>query len=388
MLNTTMQRFLFIDRDGTIIVEPPEDFQVDSYEKLAFLPKVIRNLYQITQELNYEFVMVTNQDGLGTDSFPESTFWGVHNKMLEILEQEGVSFREILIDRSFEHEQAPTRKPRTGLLGEYIAHPHFDLSNSFVIGDRLSDMELAYNLGARGILIGDPSQDLEFPKPEVEEVIELITTDWDEIYQFLSFEESLFAAANRQAEVQRKTNETDIKVNLNLDGEGKRQISTGIGFLDHMLDQVAKHGNLDLELSCKGDLHIDAHHTIEDVALALGEAFRKALGNKRGIERYGFYILPMDETLAQVAIDFSGRPYLVWQDALRTPQVGQFPCEMVKHFFKSFSDQAACNLNVSVSGENDHHQIEAVFKAFARAIKMAVARDANNQDLPSTKGML
>ena len=310
-----MKRVLFLDRDGTIIIEPPEDYQVDSLEKLEFYPGVIRNLHLISAQLDYEFVMVTNQDGLGTDSFPEEHFWPPHHKMLKTLEGEGISFDAIHIDRTFEQDQAPTRKPRTGMLEEYIINPEYDLANSYVIGDRVSDMELAYNLGAKGILIRDPGSDLALVKPEIEEVIELITTDWQEIYHFLSIEDQAFNHKTRQAEVHRKTKETDIQIRLNLDGQGKSEINTGIGFFDHMLEQVARHAQCDLWITVQGDLHIDEHHSVEDTAITLGEAFAQALGQKRGINRYGFCILPMDEALAQVAIDFSGRPWLIWQGA-------------------------------------------------------------------------
>ncbi|MDX2305848.1 MAG: bifunctional histidinol-phosphatase/imidazoleglycerol-phosphate dehydratase HisB [Microscillaceae bacterium] len=383
-----MKRILFLDRDGTIIIEPPEDLQVDSLEKLEFYPGVILNLHHIVSNLSYELVMVTNQDGLGTPSFPEEQFWPAHHKMLKTLQGEGIQFNAIHIDRSLEHEQAPTRKPRTGMLEEYIIDPTYDLANSYVIGDRVTDMELAYNLGAKGILIRDPSNDFNLPKPAIEEVIELITTDWSEIYQFLSLGEQVLNHRERQAEVHRKTKETDIYVRLNLDGEGKAEIETGIGFFDHMLDQVAKHAQCDLWVTVKGDLHIDEHHSIEDTAICLGEAFSKALGQKRGINRYGFSLLPMDEALAQVALDFSGRPWLVWEANFKREKVGGMPTEMFFHFFKSFSDHAACNLNIKVEGVNEHHMIEAVFKSFAKAIKMAKHRDKNNPDIPSTKGIL
>jgi imidazoleglycerol-phosphate dehydratase/histidinol-phosphatase len=382
------KRVLFIDRDGTLIIEPPEDFQVDSLEKLAFYPKVIRSLGQIIKDFDYELAMVTNQDGLGTPQFPEEHFWQAHQKMVQTLEGEGINFDDTFIDRSFEEDNASTRKPRLGMLGKYIDNPQYDLVNSYVIGDRISDMELAYNLGAKGILMQDPSHEIYYPKPMVEEVVELITTDWEEIFQFLKVEEELYQAPNRSAKITRKTNETDILVELNLDGEGKYQHHTGLGFFDHMLDQLAKHAKLDLHIKVKGDLHIDEHHTIEDTAIALGEAFRKALGNKRGIERYGHFSLPMDETLAQVALDFSGRPWFVWKGEFKREKVGDFPTEMVHHFFKSFSDNALCNLNIHVQGSNDHHQIEAIFKAFAKSIKMAIKKDANSNDLPSTKGVL
>lgn len=364
-----MKRVLFIDRDGTIIKEPPTDFQVDSLEKLEFLPKAISNLRKIAEETDYELVMVTNQDGLGTDSFPEKDFWPAQYKMLKTLEQENVFFKAIHVDRTFEHENAPTRKPRTGLLTQYFSE-EYDLANSYVIGDRFTDVQLAQNLGAKAIFIGDPN-------PEAA----LSTKDWDEIYSFLKM-------PPRQAEVKRTTSETDIYIKLNLDGSGKCDISTGLHFFDHMLEQLGKHGSTDLEIKVKGDLHIDEHHTIEDTALALGEAYLKALGDKKGIYRYGF-MLPMDDALAQVAIDFGGRPWMVWDAKYTREKVGDMPTELFFHFFKSFSDTAKCNLNIKVEGDNEHHKIEATFKGLARAIKMAVMRDPRNiNQLPSTKGLL
>lgn len=363
------KKVLFIDRDGTIIKEPPTDFQVDSLEKLEFLPKAISNLRKIAEELEYELVMVTNQDGLGTDSFPEQTFWPAQYKMLKTLEQENIFFKAIHIDKTFEKENAPTRKPGTAMLQSYFSQD-YDLTNSYVIGDRDSDMMLAQNLGAKGIFIGEKHQSAD-----------LVTSDWDEIYHFLRY-------PDRKAEVSRKTSETDIFISLNLDGKGIGDISTGLHFFDHMLDQLAKHGGCDLEIKVKGDLHIDEHHTIEDTALALGEAYLKALGSKTGIYRYGF-CLPMDDVLAQVAIDFGGRPWIVWEADFKREKVGDMPTEMMYHFFKSFSDTAKCNLNIKVEGTNEHHKIEAIFKGLARAIKMAVMRDKSNLDqLPSTKGVL
>lgn len=382
-----MKKVLFIDRDGTIINEPKDNFQVDSLEKLGFLPKVIRNLYKIATELEYELVMVTNQDGLGTTSFPEDDFWQAHLKMLSTLKNEGIEFKEILIDRSFEHENAPTRKPRIGMLKEYLVNPDYDLTNSFVIGDRFTDMQLAYNLGTKGILIGDP-QTVPILDGQIEEVIELITNDWDDIYKYLSLDGKMEIQQTRSVQVHRKTNETDVLVKLKLDGIGKSQIQTGIGFFDHMLEQLAKHAQIDLSIQCAGDLHIDQHHSIEDTAIVLGQAFGKVTGNKKGMERYGFSILPMDEALAQVAIDFSGRPYLVWQAEFRREMIGNMPTEMFEHFFKSFSDQARCTLNIKAEGVNEHHKIEIIFKAFARAVKMAIKVDPTNKDLPSTKGVL
>lgn len=363
------KKVLFIDRDGTIIKEPPTDFQVDSLEKLEFLPKAISNLRKIAEELDYELVMVTNQDGLGTDSFPEKDFWPAQYKMLKTLEQENVFFKAIHVDKTFEHENAPTRKPRIGLLNQYFSED-YDLANSYVIGDRFTDVQLAKNLGSKAIFIGDPNPDAA-----------LSTKDWDEIYNFLKM-------PPRQAEVKRTTSETDIYIKLNLDGSGKCDISTGLHFFDHMLEQLGKHGSTDLEIKVKGDLHIDEHHTIEDTALALGEAYLKALGDKKGIYRYGF-MLPMDDALAQVAIDFGGRPWIVWDAKYIREKVGDMPTELFYHFFKSFSDTAKCNLNIKVEGDNEHHKIEATFKGLARAIKMAVMRDPRNiNQLPSTKGVL
>lgn len=364
------KKVLFIDRDGTIIVEPIEDEQVDSLEKLEFLPGAISNLRKIAENLDYELVMVTNQDGLGTDSFPEETFWPAHNKMLKTLEGEGVIFDHIAIDKTFPHENAPTRKPGTGLLTKYL-EGDYDLENSYVFGDRVSDIQLAENLGAKAIFIADEANDQAA----------LTTQSWDEIYDFLRM-------PPRKASVSRVTKETDIQIELNLDGSGLCNNQTGLGFFDHMLDQLGKHSGADLTVRVKGDLHIDEHHTIEDTALALGEAYGQAIGDKKGINRYGF-LLPMDEALAQVAIDFSGRPWLVWEASFNREKVGDMPTEMFMHFFKSFSDTAKCNLNIKVEGDNEHHKIEAIFKAFAKAIKMAVKRDPNELDkLPSTKGVL
>lgn len=363
------KKVLFIDRDGTILVEPPTDYQVDSFEKFSFYPGVIRNLYKIQAELDYEFVMVTNQDGLGTNSYPEATFWPYQQKMVDILEGEGITFRAVHIDRSFEHENLPSRKPGTGMLQQYLGGD-YDLANSYIIGDRLTDIQLGENLGAKSIyLSNDPNERAAFT-----------STSWDEIYQFLRL-------PDRIATVVRNTNETKINVNLNLDGKGHMHIHTGLGFFDHMLEQLSKHSGADIEIQVQGDLHIDEHHTIEDTAIALGEAFSQALGNKMGISRYG-YLLPMDDVLAQVALDFSGRPWLVWEADFKREKVGDMPTEMFYHFFKSFSDAARCNLNVKAEGANEHHKIEAIFKAVAKSIKMAVARDVTNMALPSTKGIL
>ncbi|MBS9523091.1 bifunctional histidinol-phosphatase/imidazoleglycerol-phosphate dehydratase HisB [Litoribacter alkaliphilus] len=364
-----MKKVLFIDRDGTIIIEPPVTFQIDSLELLEFYPGVISNLKKIVDDTEFELVMITNQDGLGTSSFPEETFWPAQNKMLRILEQEGIFFREIHIDRSFEHENLPTRKPGIGLLQHFL-NGDYDLENSFVIGDRLSDVKLAENLGAKSIFIGDPVDSAA-----------LSTKSWEEIYNFLK-------NPSRKASVERKTSETEIKIEVNLDGTGKCDIDTGLPFFDHMLEQLGKHGGTDLTIKVKGDLHIDEHHTIEDTALALGEAYLKALGNKKGIYRYGF-LLPMDDVLAQVAIDFGGRPWMVWEAEFKREKIGDMPTEMFFHFFKSFSDTAKCNLNIKAEGQNEHHKIEAIFKGLARAIKMAVAYDPKSKDqLPSTKGVL
>ena len=373
-----MKKLLFIDRDGTIITEP-EDFQIDSLEKLGFLPKVLSNLRKISEEMDYEFVMVTNQDGLGTSSFPEDTFWPAHNKMLSILEGENIHFEAIHIDRSFPEDNAPTRKPRTGLLGQYF-DGNYDLANSYVIGDRLTDIQLAVNLGAKAIYIASdtPGEGLS---PEMHAATSLVSNDWDKIYEHLKL-------PARTAFVERNTKETQIRINLNLDGSGRSDIHTGVGFFDHMLDQLARHSGADLSIHVEGDLHIDEHHTIEDTALALGEAYRIAVGNKLGISRYGF-LLPMDEALAQVAIDFSGRPWLIWDADFKREKIGDMPTELFYHFFKSFSDTALCNLNIKVEGQNEHHKIESIFKAFAKAIKMAVRRDLKALDfLPSTKGVL
>jgi len=362
------KKALFIDRDGTIIIEP-RDEQVDSLEKMEFLPGVITNLAKIAKELDYELVMVTNQDGLGTDSFPEETFWPVQNKMLKTLENEGIIFTDILIDKHFPEDNAATRKPGIGLLSNYMSGD-YDLANCYVIGDRITDVQLAENLGSKSIYINsDKKSKADF-----------ITTDWAEIYNFLRF-------PDRVAESKRKTNETDIEVKLNLDGSGKSNINTGLGFFDHMLELFSKHGMIDLDVKAKGDLQVDEHHTIEDTAIVLGDVLSKALGDKKGIERYGF-LLPMDESFAKVAIDFSGRNDLIWRTEFKREKIGEMPTEMFYHFFKSLSDAAKCNILIECEGTNEHHKIEAIFKALARAIKMAVKRDASHQQLPSTKGML
>ncbi len=368
-----MQKVLFIDRDGTLIIEPPEDYQVDSLEKLEFYPGVFRYLSQIA-ELDFELVMVSNQDGLGTESFPEKDFLPVQEKVLRALENEGIVFSEVLIDRSFPEENAPTRKPRTGMLKKYLSG-EYDLENSYVIGDRLTDMELAANLGCRGILL-QPAD-----KPGFEKDVQVLQTDsWKEIYRFLKLKQ-------RTVQVKRETAETSIELFLNLDGEGKADIQTGIGFFDHMLEQISRHGGMDINLRVKGDLEVDEHHTIEDTALVLGQAVRQALGDKKGISRYGFYV-PMDDSLAQVVLDFGGRNWIVWEADFQREKIGEMPTEMFFHFFKSFSDAAACNLHVQASGTNEHHKIEAIFKAFARALKMAVQRQAGDDRVPSTKGLI
>ncbi|MCF4101507.1 bifunctional histidinol-phosphatase/imidazoleglycerol-phosphate dehydratase HisB [Gillisia sp. M10.2A] len=379
-----MKKVLFIDRDGTLIHEP-EDYQVDSLEKLEFYPQALYFLSKIAKELDYELVLVTNQDGLGTTAYPEEKFWPIQNFMLKTFENEGVSFSDILMDRTFAKDNSPTRKPNTGLLREtYLNNPEYDLSNSFMIGDRMTDMEFAYNFGGTGIFIDTHvdlgSDELKNNTSEIEKSIGIKTDSWEKIYEFLKLKD-------RSSEIIRKTNETDISIKLNLDGTGNSKISTGIEFFDHMLDQLSRHGQMDLEIEVKGDLEVDEHHTIEDTAIALGEVFNKALGNKLGIERYGF-CLPMDDCLAQVAIDFGGRNWLVWEADFKREMIGKMPTEMFLHFFKSFSDGAKANLNIKAEGVNEHHKIEAIFKAFAKAIKMAVKRDVEKMILPSTKGML
>ncbi|MGY8970026.1 MAG: bifunctional histidinol-phosphatase/imidazoleglycerol-phosphate dehydratase HisB [Flavobacteriales bacterium] len=378
-----MKKVLFIDRDGTLAIEPPLDYQLDSFEKLEFYPKVFQYLGKIAKELDFELVMVTNQDGLGTDSFPEATFWPVHNFLIKTFKKEGIVFTEQIIDKTFSKDNASTRKPNTGLLTHYFSET-YDLENSFVIGDRLTDIELAKNLGAKGILINNNNtegeDEITVAKEELRQFISLETNDWSAIYEFLKVKE-------RTGRSTRNTNETKIEIDVNLDGTGKSTIATGIAFFDHMLDQIARHGQLDLNIQVQGDLEVDEHHTIEDTAIALGELFAKTLGNKLGIERYGF-CLPMDDCLAQVAIDFGGRNWLVWEVDFKREMVGKMPTEMFMHFFKSFTDGAKCNLNIKAEGTNEHHKIEAIFKAFAKAIKMAVKRDVEKMILPSTKGML
>jgi len=378
-----MKRVLFIDRDGTLIKEVPPTYQIDSLDKVEFYPKVFVNMARIAAELDYELVMVTNQDGLGTASFPEDTFWPAQQMIIKAFENEGIKFDEVFIDRSFPADNAPTRKPRTGMLTKYL-DGSYDLANSFVIGDRITDVQLAKNLGAKAIWIKDDaglgSAEISDDITALQPVIALESTDWNRIYEFLKL-------GLRTVTHVRKTNETDISIELNLDGTGKANIHTGLGFFDHMLDQIARHGAMDLNITAKGDLHIDEHHTIEDTGIALGEAIAKGLGDKRGIERYGF-CLPMDDCLAQVGIDFGGRNWLVWEAEFKREKIGEMPTEMFYHFFKSFSDGAKANLNIKAEGENEHHKIEAIFKAFAKAIKMAVKRNPYNMQLPSTKGVL
>ncbi|WP_417558298.1 bifunctional histidinol-phosphatase/imidazoleglycerol-phosphate dehydratase HisB [Mesoflavibacter zeaxanthinifaciens] len=377
-----MKKVLFVDRDGTLIKEPADE-QIDSFEKLVFYPKVFTYLSKIAKELDFEIVMITNQDGLGTDVYPENTFWPVHNFVLQSFENEGVIFEEQFIDRTFAKDNAPTRKPNTGLLTKYFSED-YDLENSFVIGDRLTDVELAKNLGSRGIFINDNTNlgtdEITVQRDALDQFIALESNDWEEIYKFLK-------AKERTGSIERNTNETKIKIDLNLDGTGQSNIDTGIAFFDHMLDQIARHGQLDLNIKVDGDLEVDEHHTIEDTAIALGEVFATTLGNKLGIERYGFS-LPMDDCFAQAAIDFGGRNWLVWEADFKREMIGKMPTEMFFHFFKSFTDGAKCNLNIKAEGTNEHHKIEAIFKAFAKAIKMAVKRDVEKMILPSTKGML
>ena len=376
---------MFIDRDGILIKEAPPTYQIDSFDKLEFYPEVFVYLSKVATELDFELMMVTNQDGLGTASFPEEKFLPVQNFILKTLESQEIRFSEIFIDKTFAKDNAPTRKPGTAMLTKFINNPGYDLTNSFVIGDRITDMKLAKNLGCKGFwLNNDASLGAKEVKDSVEELrkstIVLESSNWKDIYEYLKL-------PPRTVTHTRNTNETKIDIELSLDGTGKPNIHTGLGFFDHMLEQIAKHGSLDLNIQCKGDLHIDEHHTIEDVGIALGETFLKALGNKKGIERYGF-LLPMDDCLAQVAIDFGGRNWIVWGAEFKREKIGEMPTEMFFHFFKSFSDAAKANLNVKAEGENEHHKIEAIFKAFAKAIKMAVKRDINNNTLPSTKGVL
>lgn len=373
------KRVLFIDRDGTLIYEPPDTFQVDSLEKLEFKPKVFRNMFFIRNRLDYELAMVTNQDGLGTDDYPREIFDMVQGKLITAFENEGVWFEDIFIDPSKDEDNSPNRKPGTGMLKGYF-HEDYDLENSFVIGDRITDVELAKNLGAKCILLTGEDISEALKSQGLENQCALITNDWDEIYSFLS-------QYSRIVEVSRNTKETEIYCQINLDGKGYADINTGIGFFDHMLEQIAKHASVDLWLKVKGDTHVDEHHTIEDAAMVLGEAFNKAMGDKRGINRYGF-VLPMDDALSLVAIDMGGRSHLVWNADFKREKIGEMPTEMFKHFFKSFSDASKCNLYIESKGENEHHKIESIFKAFARALRNAINRDAFNYELPSTKGVI
>ena len=379
-----MKKILFIDRDGTLIQEAPPTYQLDSFSKLAFYPDMFTWMKKIANELDFELVMVTNQDGLGTGSFPEDTFWPVHDFVMKGLENEQIIFSKVHIDRSFAADPAPTRKPGTGMLTEYMNNPEYDLTGSFVIGDRITDVQLAKNLGCKAIWLNNDaslgaaevSNDLQ----TLREVIALETTSWKAIWEYLRL-------GQRELIHERNTNETKIRIAMNLDGQGKTDMQTGLHFFDHMLDQLGKHSGIDLSIQVKGDLEIDEHHTIEDTGIALGEAIALALGDKKGVARYGF-TLPMDDALAQVALDFGGRSWLVWSAEFRREKIGDMPTEMFYHFFKSFSDAARCNLNIKVEGENEHHKIEAIFKALAKAIKMAVKRDPENMRLPSTKGVL
>ena len=379
-----MKKVLFIDRDGTLIKEAPPTYQLDSFSKLEFYPHMFAWMRRIATELDFELVMVTNQDGLGTDSFPEETFWPVHNFVMKSLENEEIIFNDVKIDRTFPVDNAPTRKPATEMLTSYLNNPDYDIAGSFVIGDRITDIQLAKNLGCKGIWLNVDATlgatELNDTIKDLESTIVLETTDWKKIYELLKL-------GQRVIKHERNTNETKINVEINLDGSGKSTISTGLNFFNHMLDQLGRHSGIDLTVTTIGDLQIDEHHTIEDTAIALGEAFYLALGNKLGIGRYGF-CLPMDDSLAQVAVDFGGRSWLVWDAAFRREKIGDVPTEMFYHFFKSFSDAAKCNLNIKVEGENEHHKIESIFKAFAKSIKMAIARNADNMQLPSTKGIL
>ena len=382
-----MKKVLFIDRDGTIVIEPPIDYQVDSFEKWEFYPGVMRNLGFIRSKLDFEFAMVSNQDGLGKPTYPLSVFGAIQHLIMQTLQGEGITFDEIFIDPSTPEENSPNRKPRTGMLGKYINNPDYDLAGSFVIGDRYTDVEMAYNLGCKAILLQPDKSSLrlksEGGETEVaglEDVCVLATTDWDKVTEFLF-------AGERTAEVHRVTNETDVYVWLNLDGTGNCEVQTGLGFFDHMLEQIGRHGGMDLTIHVKGDLQVDEHHTIEDTAIALGECLYQALGSKRGIERYGFS-LPMDDCLCQVCLDFGGRPWLVWDAEFHREKIGEMPTEMFLHFFKSLSDNARMNLNIKAEGENEHHKIEGIFKALARALKMAVKRDIYHYQLPSSKGVL
>jgi len=378
------KRILFIDRDGTLINEAPPTYQIDSFDKLEFYPHMFEFMGRISREMDYELLMVTNQDGLGTKDFPEDTFWPVQQFIMKSLENEGIHFKEVYIDKSFPKDNAPTRKPGTGMLTHYIDNPEYDLANSFVIGDRITDVQLAKNLGCKAIWLNNEpglgGREVKDTLTELNEVVVLETREWSKIYEFLKL-------GLRRVIHERNTSETQIKIELNVDGSGKAAIFTGLGFFDHMLEQIARHGKMDLTIRTNGDLHIDEHHTIEDTGIALGEAFAQALVDKRGMERYGF-ALPMDEADAKVLIDFGGRNWIVWNAEFKREHIGEMPTEMFFHFFKSFSDAAKCNLNIECRGENEHHKIEAIFKAFAKAIRMAVKRDPLSNYLPSTKGVL
>ncbi len=379
------KKILFIDRDGTLIKEAPPTYQLDDFSKLEFYPDMFLYMRKIAAELDYELVMVTNQDGLGTAAFPEDTFWPVHNLVMKSLENEAIYFDEVCIDKTFAKDNSPTRKPATGMLTKYLNNPAYDIANSFVIGDRITDIQLAKNLGCKGIWMNiDASLGASEMKDKIDalrkDTIVLESPHWADIYNYLKL-------PPRKIVHERNTNETKIKVEVNLDGTGQAKIETGLAFFNHMLEQIARHGNIDLKIECNGDLHIDEHHSIEDTGIALGEAIAKALGDKRGIERYGF-LLPMDDCLAQVAIDFGGRNWIVWDAAFKREKIGEMPTEMFFHFFKSFSDASKSNVNIKAEGDNEHHKIESIFKAFAKAIKMAAKRDINNNALPSTKGIL
>jgi imidazoleglycerol-phosphate dehydratase/histidinol-phosphatase len=378
------KRILFIDRDGTLINEAPPTYQLDSFEKLTFYPHMFEYMTRIARELDYELVMITNQDGLGTPDFPEDHFWPLHNLVMKSLEGEDIFFNAVFIDRTYPHENAPTRKPGTGMLTAYLDNPDYDLPNSFVIGDRITDVQLAKNLGCKAIWLNSDASlgaaEISDKVAELQDTIALESVEWKDIYAFLKL-------GLRKVSHQRNTNETQVSIELNVDGSGKADIATGLGFFDHMLEQVARHGKMDLKIHTQGDLHIDEHHTIEDTGIALGEAFAKALADKTGMERYGF-ALPMDEADAKVLVDMGGRNWIVWNADFKREKIGEVPTEMFFHFFKSFSDAAKCNLNIECNGDNEHHKIEAIFKAFAKALRMAVKRDPMSNYLPSTKGVL
>ncbi len=379
-----MRKILFIDRDGTLIQEAPPSYQLDSFSKLAFYPDMFTWMKKIANELDFELVMVTNQDGLGTSSYPEDTFWPVHEFVMNALENENIFFSNVHIDKTFATDHAPTRKPGTGMLTQYLDNPAYDIPGSFVIGDRITDVQLAKNLGCKAIWLNNDASlgaaEVNNDMTTLRDVIGLETTSWKPIWEYLRL-------GQRELVHERNTNETKIRIALNLDGQGKTDINTGLHFFDHMLDQLGRHSGIDLAITVKGDLHIDEHHTIEDTGIALGEAIALALGNKKGVARYGF-TLPMDDALAQVALDFGGRSWLVWSAVFKREKIGDMPTEMFYHFFKSFSDAARCNLNIKVEGDNEHHKIESVFKALAKTIKMALKRDPENMQLPSTKGIL